>query len=39
VFVNMELSAEIRRRVLTHEISKRAACRQYQIHWSTLKRS
>ena len=38
MFVNMELWAEIRRRVLTHEISKRAACRQYQIHWSTLKK-
>ena len=36
--VNMELWAEIRHRVLTHEISKRAACRQYEIHWSTLKK-
>jgi hypothetical protein len=36
VFVNMELWAEIRRLVLTHEISKREACRSYEIHWSTL---
>jgi transposase len=38
VFVAMELWAEIRRRVLTREISKRQACRQYEIHWSTLKK-
>lgn len=31
VFVNMELLAGIRRRVLTHEISKRA-CRTYETH-------
>jgi transposase len=36
VFVNMELWAEIRRRVLTREISKRQACRTYEIHWATL---
>ena len=34
----MELWAEIRRRVLTCEISKRAACSQYEIHWATLKK-
>ncbi len=34
----MELWAEIRRRVLTHQISKRQACREYEIHWSTLKK-
>ena len=34
----MELWAEIRRRVLTGEISKRAACSQYEIHWATLKK-
>jgi transposase len=34
----MELWTEIRRRVLTSEISKREACRQYQIHWLTLKK-
>jgi transposase len=38
VFVNMELWAEIRRRVLTREISKREACRVYEIHWATLKK-
>ena len=32
----MELWSEIRRRVLTGEISKREACKQYQIHWKTL---
>src|SRR5262245_63238366 len=34
----MEHWAEIRRRVLTGEISKRAACRHYDIHWQTLKK-
>src|SRR5262245_37292612 len=34
----MELWTEIRRRVLTHEISQREACRPYQIHWLTLKK-
>lgn len=34
----MELWAEIRRRVLTGEISKREACRIYEIHWLTLKK-
>ena len=38
VFADMELWAEIRRRVLTREISKRAACRIYEIHWATLKK-
>jgi transposase len=38
VFANMELWAEIRRRVLTGEISKRQACREYEIHWATLKK-
>jgi transposase len=28
--------AEIRRRVLVEGLSKRAACRQFQLHWSTL---
>lgn len=32
----MEKWAEIRRRVLSGEISKRAACREYEIHWETL---
>lgn len=30
--------AEIRRRVLLKELSKRAACREYDLHWSTLSR-
>jgi transposase len=30
--------AEIRRRVLVEGLSKRAACRQYDLHWSTLQR-
>jgi len=36
VFTDMEKWAEIRRRVLHGEISKRAACREYEIHWDTL---
>src|SRR5436305_566751 len=28
--------AEIRRHVLFGELSKRAACREYDLHWSTL---
>src|SRR4051812_1793158 len=34
----MEHWAEIRRRVLTGEISKREACREYELHWQTLKK-
>lgn len=34
----MEKWAESRRRVLTAEISKRAACEQYAIHWQTLQK-
>src|SRR4051794_39905284 len=34
----MEQWAEIRRRVLTGEISKREACREYGLHWQTLKK-
>ncbi len=34
----MELWAEIRRRVLTCELSKRAAFSQYEIQWATLKK-
>jgi hypothetical protein len=29
---------EVRRRVLTGEIGKREACRQYQLHWQTLEK-
>ena len=34
----MELWTEIRRRVLTGELSKRAACREYALSWHTLKK-
>jgi transposase len=34
----MERWAEIRRRVLNREISKREACKQYKIHWQTLQK-
>jgi transposase len=36
VFTDMDNWAEIRRRVLVDGLSKRAACRQYDIHWDTL---
>ena len=36
MFTDMQKWAEIRRRVLTGEISKRAACAEYNIHWDTL---
>ena len=38
VFTDMEIWVEVRRRVLTGELSKRAACREYKIHWQTLKK-
>jgi len=38
VFTDMEQWAEIRRRVLSDEISKRAACAEYDIHWDTLQK-
>jgi hypothetical protein len=34
----MESWAEIRRRVLADGLSGRAACREYKIHWKTLKK-
>src|SRR4051812_40518208 len=34
----MENWAEIRRRVLVDGLSKRAACREYGIHWKTLRK-
>jgi len=34
----MQKWAEIRRRVLTGKISKRAACAEYEIHWETLQK-
>jgi transposase len=36
VYTNMHNWAEIRRRVLVEGLSKRAACRDYSIHWATL---
>lgn len=36
MFTHMETWTEIRRRVLTGEMSKRQACREYGIHWQTL---
>jgi len=38
VFTDMETWAEVRRRVLAGEISKREACREYRLHWDTLKK-
>jgi transposase len=38
VFTDMENWAEIRRRVLVDGLSKRAACREYDIHWDTLQK-
>ena len=38
MFTDMEKWGEIRRRVLNCEISKRAACAEYGIHWDTLKK-
>ena len=38
MFTDMELWSEIRRRVLGGELSKRAACREYSVHWDTLKK-
>jgi transposase len=38
VYNNMHDWAEIRRRVLVDGLSKRAACRDYDLHWSTLER-
>jgi len=34
----MELWTEVRRRVLTGEISRRQACAQYELHWQTLQK-
>ncbi len=38
MFTDMQMWAEIRRRVLNGEISKRAACREYDMHWKTLEK-
>ena len=34
----MEIWVEVRRRVLAGEIGKREACREYDLHWDTLKK-
>jgi len=34
----MELWSEVRRRVLTGELSKRHACKEYGLHWDTLEK-
>ena len=34
----MEMWTTVRRRVLTGELSKRAACREYDLHWATLEK-
>ena len=34
----MELWSEVRRRVLTGELSKRQACQKYNLHWDTLQK-
>ena len=36
VYAAMEMWTEVRRRVLTGELSKRAACQEYDINWRTL---
>jgi transposase len=38
VFTDMEKWSEIRRRVLVDGLSKRAACREYDVHWDTLQK-
>jgi hypothetical protein len=35
---DMSMWTEIRRRVLTNRASKRAICREYNIHWDTLRK-
>ena len=38
MYTDMEQWAEIRRKVLTGQISKRAACKEYDIHRDTLEK-
>ena len=38
MYTDMQQWSEIRRRVLTGELSKRAACQEYDIHWATLQK-
>jgi len=34
----MEIWTDVRRRVLTGELSKRAACKEYGLNWRTLEK-
>jgi len=34
----MEMWTEVRRRVPTREITKRAACKEYSLHWKSLRK-
>ncbi len=36
MYADMKFWAEVRRRVLTGQLSKRAACREYKLSWHTL---
>ena len=36
MYADMEFWTKVRRRVLTGELSKRAACREYELSWHTL---
>jgi len=38
VYADMELWTEVRRQVLTGQMSRREACRRYGLHWQTLKK-
>lgn len=38
MYANMELWTEIRRQVLTGQMSRREACRRHGLHWLTLKK-
>ena len=38
MYADMEFWTEVRRRVLTDELSKRAACREYELSWHTLEK-
>ena len=38
MYTDMQQWAEIRRRVKNGELSKRAACNEYHIHWETLRK-
>jgi transposase len=38
VFTNMQLWSDIRRRVLTGEISMRQACAEYRLNWRTVRK-